>query len=63
MRKFFNEAFPRSSRATAAKKCTKKRDARAKLLFCQSKPIGLLLFSLPSSLKLPNITEAVDESL
>ena len=22
-----------------AKKCTKKRDARAKLLFCQSKPI------------------------
>ena len=41
----------------------KKRDARAKLLFCQSKPIGLLLFSLPSLLKLPNITEAVDESL
>ena len=28
-------------------KCTKKRDARAKLLFCQSKPIGCLPFSLP----------------
>ena len=27
---------------------TKKRDARAKLLFCQSKPIALLSFSLPS---------------
>ena len=39
-----------------AKKCTKKRDARAKLLFCQSKPIAFLPFSLtsPSSLlKLP----------
>ena len=35
-----------------AKKCTKKRDARAKLLFCQSKPIAFLPFSLtsPSSL-------------
>ena len=28
------------SRATTAKKVTKKRDARAKLLFCQSKPIA-----------------------
>ena len=40
-----------------AKKCTKKRDARAKLLFCQSKPIGVFRpFSLPSPsslLKLP----------
>ena len=39
-----------------AKKCTKKRDARAKLLFCQSKPIAFLPFSFssPSSLlKLP----------
>ena len=26
----------------------KKRDARAKLLFCEPKPIGLLPFSLPS---------------
>ena len=43
--------------ATTAKKCTKKRDARAKLLFCQSKPIAFLPFSLPSPsslLKLPN---------
>ena len=38
-----------------AKICTKKRDARAKLLFCQSKPIAFLPFSLTSSLlKLPN---------
>ena len=40
-----------------AKKCTKKRDARAKLLFCQSKLIAFSPFSLtsPSSLlKLPN---------
>ena len=29
-----------------AKKCRKKRDARAKLLFCQSKPIAFLAFSL-----------------
>ena len=27
------------SRATTAKKCTEKRDARAKLSFCQSTPI------------------------
>ena len=31
-----------------AKKCTKKRDARAKLLFYQSKPIAFLPFSLTS---------------
>ena len=24
-----------------AKKCTKKRDARVKLFFCQSKPVGI----------------------
>ena len=44
------------SRASTTKKCTKKRDARAKLLFCQSKPIAFLPFSLPSTsslLKLP----------
>ena len=29
----WNEAFLRHSRAVTAKKCTKKRDARAKLLF------------------------------
>ena len=28
--------------ATRAKKCTKERDARANLLFCQSKPIAFL---------------------
>ena len=35
-----------------SKKCTKKRDARAELLFCQSKAIAVLPFSLtlPSSL-------------
>ena len=40
------------------KKCTKKRDARAELLFCPSQPIAFLPFSLtsPSSLlKLPNV--------
>ena len=31
------------SSATTAKKCTKKRNARAKLFFCQSKPITFLL--------------------
>ena len=28
--------------ATRAKKCTKERDARENLLFCQSKPIAFL---------------------
>ena len=44
------------SHATTAKKCTKKRDARAKLLFCYSKVIAFWPFSLPSPsslLKLP----------
>ena len=42
-----------------AKKCTKERDARAKL-FCQSKIIAFLPFSLPSpSSSLPN-TNTVD---
>ena len=43
-------------RAMTATKCTKKRDARAKLLPCQSKPVVFLpfLFSSPSLLvKLP----------
>ena len=42
----------RRSRAATGKKCTRKRDARAKLLFCQCKPIAFLPFSLtsPSSL-------------
>ena len=40
-----------------AKKCTKERDARAKLLLCQSKPTALFAVPvLPSSLlKLPNV--------
>ena len=44
------------NRATTAKKCTKKRGARAKLSFCHNKPIAFLPFSLPSPsslLKLP----------
>ena len=44
-----------------AKKCTKKRDARAELLFCQSKSIAVLPFSLtsPSSLlKLPIVHQS-----
>ena len=35
-------------RATTAEKCAKKRDARAKLSFCLSKPIAFLPFSLSS---------------
>ena len=49
----------RRSRATTAKKCTKKHDARAKLLFCQSKTFDFLtlsLTSLSSLLKLPNLS-------
>ena len=37
--------FPSSS-CNDGKKCTKKRDALAKLLFCLSKPIAFLPFSL-----------------
>ena len=52
----------RCSCATTAQKCTKECDARAKLLFCLSKPIAFLPFSLPSSSslrKLPNVVRAV----
>ena len=42
----------RCSRARTATKCAKKRDARKKLLFCQSKPIALLPFSWLSPLSL-----------
>ena len=48
------------SRVVTAKKCTRKRDARAKLLFCRSKPTAFLPFSLPSPLsllKLPIVTK------
>ena len=45
-----------------AKKCKKKRDAHAKLLLCQSKPIGFLPFSSQSPLlKLPNIIRPTPE--
>ena len=37
-----------TKRATTAKKCTDKRNARAKLLFCQPKPIAFWPFLLPS---------------
>ena len=53
----FTSSVSRRSRALTAKKCTKKRDARAKLLFCQSKAIAFLPFSLTSTsslLKLPD---------
>ena len=39
-----------------AKKCTKKRDSRAKLLFCQSKPITFLPFPLTPTLSLLKLT-------
>ena len=42
------------SRATMAKKCTKKRYARAKL-FCKYEPVVFLPFSLPSPLSLPKL--------
>ena len=41
------KVFSRRSRAATAKKCIKKRDARAKSLFCQSNPTAFLPFSLP----------------
>ena len=42
----------------AAKKCTKKHDACAELLFCQSQPTAFLPFSLtsPSSLLEGDVT-------
>ena len=44
----FNWKVSRCSRATTAEKRTKKRDAPAKLLFCLSKSIDFLPFSLTS---------------
>ena len=38
-----------SQSCSDGKKCTKKCDTGAKLLFCQSKPITFFLFSLPSA--------------
>ena len=37
-----------SSRVVTAKKCTKKHDADAELLFCLPRPIAFLPFSLTS---------------
>ena len=52
------KAFSRRSRAVTGTKYTKMRNARAELLFCQSKPITFLPFSLTSlsslHIKLPN---------
>ena len=42
------QAVSRCSPAKTAMRCTKKREARAKLLFSLSKPIAFLPFSLPS---------------
>ena len=39
-----NVKFSRRSYAVTAKKCTKKRDARAKLTSCYYKPIAFLPF-------------------
>ena len=51
LHKTWNKAFSRGSRAVTGE-YTKKRDARAKLLFCQSKLIAFLPFSLTSQLSL-----------
>ena len=55
-----------SSRATTAAKCAKKRDARAKLLFCLTYykpllflPFSLLSSSLTSKLTQPQVTQAL----
>ena len=58
LHKMWNLAFSGRSHAMTAKKCIKKRDACAELLFCQSKPTTFLPFWLttPSSLlKLPMV--------
>ena len=49
LHKTWNWAFSRRSRAVTVKKCTKKRDARAELLFCLLNLLLLLTFSLLSA--------------
>ena len=49
------------SREVTAEKCTKKRDARAKLLFCLSKPFAFLPFSLPSPSSLLKLSSYVQQ--
>ena len=44
-----NLAFSRRSHAKTGKKCTKKRDARAKLLFCSLNQLIFFMFTLPSA--------------
>ena len=59
-------AFSPRSRAVKAKKCTKKSETRAELLFCLSAPIAFLTFSLLSPLsflKLPNFLNNVTGSI
>ena len=48
--KTWNSVFSRRRRAVPAKKCTKKRDARAKLLFCWLKLLFFFTFSMASLL-------------
>ena len=57
LHKTWNLTFLRRCHAVTAKNRTKKRDARAKLLFCQTKSIAFLPFPLksPSSLLEPPI--------
>ena len=52
--KTWNKAFSRHSRAVTGE-CTKKRDARAELLFFQSKLIAFLPFPLMSQSSLPKL--------
>ena len=53
--------FTLQSCSDGKKKCTKKFDARAKLLFCLSKPVTVLTFSLTSPSSLPKLPIAVPE--
>ena len=58
LRKTWNSVFLHRCRTVAAKKCTKKHDARTELLSCQSQPTAFLPFSLtsPSSLLEGDVT-------
>ena len=56
--KTWNYSISRPSLTATAEKCTKKRDARTKLLFCRSKPVAFLPFSLPSPSLLLNLPTA-----
>ena len=51
-----HQALSHCSHALMTKKCTKKCDAHAELLFCQSKPIAFLRFSLMSLPSLLKVT-------